>query len=150
MKYLLLILMTFSFTSLADVPNTFGAGDKVSVEKVNENFNDLNSRIDEEEKDVTCSWTGNTGHSHISNLKGGCFATTTGHDSTPNGTGSHKLDFKTNFWNGNPNCTCSVQASSPGTRFCNKQLSGNGIIVVTSNGSAYNYTYLMVCHGYKQ
>jgi len=38
MKYIIILLL-FTFTSFANVPNIFSAGDKVTVEKINENFN---------------------------------------------------------------------------------------------------------------
>jgi len=44
-KQILLISLLFSFSSFADVPHAFNAGDKITIDKMNENFNSLTQRV---------------------------------------------------------------------------------------------------------
>jgi hypothetical protein len=91
---------------------------------------------------VFCSWQAKTGTTNIEDIYGDCVENITG-----TGTGYHTINFKNNFWAGKPHCSCSVEAGTPGGRWCNKVESIEDVYVATANSTAYSYTYDIVCHG---
>lgn len=133
-----------SYSQLIDL----NQGETIKASDLNLNFQNLNTRLENEEnKDVTCSWRGYTGSDTLANIRGNCI-NSTGHSTNPSGNGSHTLNFVSGFWSGTPNCVCSVIAGSPGQRACNKTATKDNIEIYTANSSGYNYTYMMICHGY--